>query len=247
MRLALGVCFRISSNACTPAQIAVFLATTRLVGMECPGLHSIFSELDVRFTLEKDATGPLHYSVQRFDPRFGALTLGLSGAGVLGTIKAFVRPSPHAQPDVSRLTSVVKAKEFTGQHALIIGGSRGLGEVSAKLLAAGDAGVTLTYHRGADDAQRVVGEIVAAGGRATALPFDVLSPDNVRPDHWPGDVPHIYIFRDAGNHGRLPGAFQPVLFKQVLRLLRDWFGSCAGRHSAARPPLRWESSIRPQS
>lgn len=198
------------------SQLAVLLATTRLVGTECPGLHSIFSELELRFMPEKDAAGPLHYHVQRFDQRFAALTLGLSGAGVIGTIKAFMRPLPQAQPEAARLTGMVSADEFAGQRALVIGGSRGLGEVSAKLLAAGGAAVTLTYHRGANDAERVVGEIVAAGGRASAVPFDVLSPDRVRPDQEPSDPAPIglYYFATPPIFVGAKGAFQPALFRR---------------------------------
>jgi NAD(P)-dependent dehydrogenase (short-subunit alcohol dehydrogenase family) len=47
-----------------------------------------------------------------------------------------------------------------------------LGEVCAKLLAAGGAEVTLTYRQGAEDAQRVVAELIADGAPARALRFD---------------------------------------------------------------------------
>ena len=38
------------SSALPPVQFAGLLATTRLVGMECPGLHSLYSGLDLSFS-----------------------------------------------------------------------------------------------------------------------------------------------------------------------------------------------------
>ncbi len=48
----------------TPAQMAVLLATTRLVGMECPGLHSIFSTFKLSFGTDS-ASEALVYRVTR--------------------------------------------------------------------------------------------------------------------------------------------------------------------------------------
>ncbi len=48
----------------------------------------------------------------------------------------------------------VSANEFTGAAALVVGGSRGLGELTAKLLAAGGGRVTITYAYGEGDALR---------------------------------------------------------------------------------------------
>src|SRR6185295_12415070 len=64
--------------------------------------------------------------------------------------------------------------EFAGVRGLVVGGSRGLGEVTAKLLAVGGADVRVTYKHGRDGALRVCHEIREAGGQAEALAFDVL-------------------------------------------------------------------------
>ena len=56
------------------------------------------------------------------------------------------------------------------QLALIIGGSKSLGEVTAKILASGSADVKLTYFKGVKDAKKVVNEISNQGLLANALP-----------------------------------------------------------------------------
>jgi NAD(P)-dependent dehydrogenase (short-subunit alcohol dehydrogenase family) len=71
------------------------------------------------------------------------------------------------------LAGVVGASEFAGSVALIVGGSRGLGELTAKLIAAGGGAVVVTWKSGKEDAERVAHEIRSAGGRCETLPYDV--------------------------------------------------------------------------
>jgi NAD(P)-dependent dehydrogenase (short-subunit alcohol dehydrogenase family) len=62
---------------------------------------------------------------------------------------------------------------MTTRIALVTGGSRGLGRSAALHLARKGVGVVLTYRAQRDEADRVVGEIAEAGGRAVALPLDM--------------------------------------------------------------------------
>jgi hypothetical protein len=172
-RLAAAMFPRLSALL-PPGHIAVLLATTQLVGMVCPGLHSIFSRLHLTFAAEAGAPW-LDWRVEHWDGRFARATIALGG-GAIGTCTAIVRPKPQAQPSSFSLQPQVGSGSFAGQRALVVGGSRGLGELTAKLLAAGGADVRLTYHQGDDDAQRVVADITAAGGRAECLALDVTQP-----------------------------------------------------------------------
>jgi 3-oxoacyl-[acyl-carrier protein] reductase len=67
-----------------------------------------------------------------------------------------------------------------GRTILVTGASRGIGETTAKLLALHGARVVVNYHRGADDARRVVDEIAAHGGEAIAVAADVADERQVR-------------------------------------------------------------------
>ncbi|HWE84440.1 MAG TPA: SDR family NAD(P)-dependent oxidoreductase [Terracidiphilus sp.] len=107
------------------------------------------------------------------DARFRSVELGIAGGGLAGTARAFARTPPVQQASMGSLAGVVGASEFAGSVALIVGGSRGLGELTAKLIAAGGGAVVVTWKSGKEDAERVAHEIRSAGGRCETLPYDV--------------------------------------------------------------------------
>jgi MaoC like domain/short chain dehydrogenase len=163
-------------SATLPAiQLAALLATTRLVGMECPGLFSLYAGLDLSFSEHAIGKPQLNYRVPRAI-RFGAMSLAVNGPGFQGELRAFLRPRPCRQAAASELAQLVAKDAFSDQWAIVIGGSRGLGEVTAKLLAMGGADVTITYHRGKVDAEAVAAEIKGAGGKCDIVQFDSNRP-----------------------------------------------------------------------
>ena len=159
-----------------PMQLAALLATTRLVGMECPGRHSIYSGLNLTFGPAGAGVPELNYQVTACHKRLSLLLMDIEAPGMKGQIKTFLRPKPQGQAAFTEICREVESEEFSAQRALIIGGSRGLGEVAAKLLAAGGAEVIITYYHGQQDAQQIVEEIVSHGAKADYLPLNVLEP-----------------------------------------------------------------------
>jgi hypothetical protein len=197
-------------------QIAALLASTRLVGMVCPGLHSIFSELRLRFE-DAPPAEVMDHRVTHWDPRFGLVEIGVAGSAFEGRIRAFRRPEPVRQPSFAELRSsvppAVAADAFAGQKALVIGGSRGLGELTAELLASGGADVAVTYHTGEADARRLVGEAAEAGLSMTAHPFDVLSPSFA--DFADAPPTHLYVFASPRIPVGIVGRFDVAAFERL--------------------------------
>jgi hypothetical protein len=143
--------------------------------------------------------------------------MSVEAAGMRGTVKAFLRPPPTEQPCSHSLKTLVRADEFRGQRALIIGGSRGIGEITAKLLAAGGAEVQLTYRQGKLEAEAIVGDIAASGGSAAAFAYDVLDPQDafVRQfaENWrPSDL-YFFATPFISVPSRWPRAFSRTFFQ----------------------------------
>ena len=198
-----------------PLQIAVLLGTTRLVGVECPGLHSLYSELSL-FASDPNEYTTLKYEVTKFDRRFGLVFMKVMTPVMTGVITAFIRPTPQEQDSYLNLKNLVGSNEFSGQRALVIGGSRGLGEVNAKLLSAGAAKVKITYHQGAEDAHRVVDEIISGNGSADSFFLDVLDNQiNVADCLGSGwDPTHLYYFATPFIALGTKGTFSAPFFKK---------------------------------
>ena len=193
---SLASLFPVLSARLEPVQISQLLATTRVVGMECPGLHSIYRGMDLVFANREGSYGDLEYKVTRFDERIRRVDIAVSSENLQGTLTTFLRPPPLEQADVQTLQEGLIRGEFESQKALVIGGSRGIGEVAAKLLAGGGADVHLTFNQGRDDADRIVREIVHHGGKASSSFLNVLEPAHFSSEDvvTSGPPTHLYYF-----------------------------------------------------
>lgn len=159
------------------SRIAQLIACTRVVGMKCPGLHSVFSGISVSFhkAAENSSNPVLSYRVTASDNRVEMLKISVDGPEMTGTLDAFFRPAPVQQPSFASILNDMPGGRFVNQRALVIGGSRGIGETTTKILAAGGADVTITYNSGMEDALKVQKEILDGAGKCEALELDVLT------------------------------------------------------------------------
>ena len=195
-------------------QIATLLASTRLVGTKCPGMFSIYSEINLLFNNDR-VTDKLKYKVAKYDNRFSLVYMQISGSYINGMIKSFIRPKEVKQDHFMTIRKNVKKNEFKRQSAIIIGGSRGLGEVTAKLLAAGSADIKLSYNKGEEDAKKIVNDINSNGGNAEYFNYDVISPNEqslkkVLNDWSPT---HLYYFATPFIFSGIKGKFSDNIFR----------------------------------
>lgn len=178
-------------------QIAVILGLTQIVGMHCPGLHSVFTGLSVHFKQKATACDRnLKFTVLHRDNRFSLVTIGVTHNTANGEIHALFRPEPVSQETYTELQTFVPKNQFVEQKALIIGGSRGIGEVTAKLIAAGGGYSVITYNQGKQDAQKIADDIRSHGGRCDVLSYNVLSGQEVNITNCISNerISHIYYF-----------------------------------------------------
>jgi hypothetical protein len=175
-------------------RVAALGCSSYLVGMVVPGLHSLYLGFAINATNEGKSKDELRYAVSSLDRRFRRVEIAIAGGGISGTLTAMIRPTPVAQADMQRASQFVEHREFASSTALVIGGSRGIGEVTAKLLAAGGSNVIISYATGRLDATNVAAEINRSGGRCEAIRYDInLDPQKQLQElrHVPS---HVYYF-----------------------------------------------------
>ncbi len=210
-------------------QVAQILATTRLTGMRCPGTRSVFHALELRFAKNSDSEEPeLRYKVSRADKRFSIVQLAVAGLGVEGELSTFVRPGPVCQASLADIAKHVDAREFQHHRALIVGGSRGLGELTAKIVAAGGGAVRITYNIGEAEARRVVDQLSRQGTDCRCLSLDVTQGnfDSLAETLGDFDPTHLYYF--ATPHiamGDAQATFSGAKFRRFCRYYVEGFAS----------------------
>ena len=189
-------------------------ALSRLVGMVCPGLHSIFSSIDVQ--LGRVEENRLRFSVLSTDARFSVVRQSVSGGGIEGEVTAFMRMPPRKQPGIAEFRRLVRHDEFAGSVALVIGASRGVGEVVAKTIGAGGGHVLATYCTGVEECEQVASEIWAAGGRCDVMQYDAQRSPAEQLAILPVVPSSVYYFATPRIFGRTEGLLEKARFYEFL-------------------------------
>jgi len=133
---------------------------SEIVGMHIPGLNSLLLSLNGCFS-EKNTK--YYYELISCNLRFGIMKILFNGRYLKAEIDAFYRQSSRNSPSMDQISEKIKGNEFKNVNALIIGGSRGLGEITAKIITCGGGQVTITYNLGESDANKLQNEILNYG------------------------------------------------------------------------------------
>jgi acyl dehydratase/NADP-dependent 3-hydroxy acid dehydrogenase YdfG len=222
--------------------IADLLATTQIIGMSCPGMHSIYSGFKLRLAAGSGGLATsMHYQINGMERRFHLLRMQVAGARLEGTIEAFFRARPVPQRPLREVAEAISPDLFAGHRVLVVGGSRGLGELSAKIAAAAGAKVTITYAHGKDDADLICDEARALGLACTARQFDVLREDTQSDSAWlsRSGFSHVYFFASPPI-SRNAGQWSESLFQLFTRVYVSAFANVV-EHTL--PPRSAQSSV----
>ena len=153
---------------------ASFIST--MIGTKLPGLGSVWYEQSLRFLSPVRVGEKIRVwaKVRHKSPAQRILTLethvfGEDGRKVIEG-EAKVKMLKPEIPEKSK--NPVSPAEERGA-VVISGAGRGIGAAIARELAAAGHGVVVNYRQSAAEAQAVVDEIIAAGGRAVAVQVDV--------------------------------------------------------------------------
>jgi len=233
------------ANWIGPGRVAGLASTSHLVGMICPGLHSIYSGLSVTVCADFGLIPGLAFRVIDTDARFRLVEQEIVGGGLAGMVSGFTRTAPVAQAAMQSLVNVVDSSEFAGSLTLIVGGSRGLGELTAKLIAAGGGDVLITWQSGREDAERVAREIRSFGGKCEAYQYDSRKPAAEQIAILPDAPTHAYYFATPSIFRPQSDVFSSGRLNEFLEVYVEGFWQLARSLHARQPSisLYYPSSI----
>ena len=207
---------------------------TRLIGMVCPGLHSIFNRITLRVCGDVGMDG-IYFRVTDANREHRRVACTVWGGGWPGTLIATMRHPPTLQPSMAEMSRLVQAEETRQVVALVVGGSRGIGEATAKLIAAGGGTAIITYASGQGDARRVADEIVAWGGRCKVMQLDVKLPIAEQVRHLEETPNQLYYFATPMIGGRKSQIFEPARLREFLDYYVNGFYECCQALLDKRP------------
>ncbi len=167
-----------------PRDVQVLALCSYVVGMELPGLRSLFTRATLGLTGPRAHAPELWYRVRstRFDQHFRILDTRIDiatpdGAPVAAAVLRSYVPFGTVITDVRELAVHLaeSAERLDGTVALVVGGSRGLGADIAAALAVSGSRVYVSA-RGASGADALVRRLEAVGRRVECLEGDAGDP-----------------------------------------------------------------------
>ena len=193
-----------------------------VVGMQLPGLHSLFSGARVSFSGNAHDVEP-GIEVIKKDDRFGLIELAYHGRNIDADLAAFVRPyyKPKTCQDLVEL--LPPHVTLRGKKVLIVGGSRGIGAAVARVAGLSGADVTLTFVHGKEDAENVCSDIQDHTGQsAHAIQLDVKDATSF-------DVAYdvLCYFATPKIFGKTSNSFELDRFERLYTVYCKAFGKIA--------------------
>jgi hypothetical protein len=128
------------------------------VGMYWPGQNSLFTgfKININNALEKK----IYLEIIKVDHRILFTQTKFISCGCEGYIESFFRSEKINQPSIKKLKNYVSKNQFINHNSLIIGGSRGLGELTAKIILIGGGKVLITFNKNMKIAKKLKKELL---------------------------------------------------------------------------------------
>ena len=134
--------------------ISSFIMMSTSVGMFWPGKNSLFVGFDV--FLKKVEKKNIDLVILKTDKRTNYSIINYKSYYCVGKLFTFFTKEKVQQPSFSYLSKKITKKNLKNHKALVIGGSRGLGELTAKIIASSGGIVTITYNKNKSLAKNLV-------------------------------------------------------------------------------------------
>jgi len=183
---------------------------SNIVGMQLPGLNSLFSSCSITFVNSVGYEKPF-FKLINYDDRFGLTNISYFGKNIDANIDAFKRPV-YKPKSCSVIKSLIpKTMELKGKKILIVGGSRGIGAAFAKVAALLGGEITITYASNKSDALSVFEDIKQhSSSIVKVIKLDVTSSVSIESIEFDHDI--LCYFASGKIFGKSENGFDVKIF-----------------------------------
>jgi len=191
---------------------------SEIIGMHAPGLHSLLLSAKIDFQISKEVP---NFAIKDLHKKFKLLTIAINTSSLACQISALLPQKPANGPLIIDLKEKVHNSEFKNIKALIIGGSRGLGESTAKLIAAGSGESVITYSSGYSDCNKVSKEINDSRERCSIAKLRL--PNDIEALAELGEFNQVYYFPTPKIFGKRSLDYDHELYANFHEIYVDSF------------------------
>lgn len=165
------------SNFFSENTIRSLQGLSSVIGMIYPGKRSLITEINLQeYKKQKNNGDYLYFKLNKQSEALGYKQILIESNSLAANVDTLDRPNPVNFNNISLYSGLVKKNSYKDHKVLIIGGSRGIGAMMAKLLAYGNAQVIITYKHCEKEARSI-----AKHKNINAFLFDVKT-KKINPD-----------------------------------------------------------------
>ena len=202
------------------SDIDLLLMMTRTIGMKCPGSRALFRSFHWNHLPNQDKEAK-SYRVSKIDKRFDLIEIEFIANSIVARVLVKVRQAPTHQPSSEYIQNFVTSNEFVGVRGLVIGGSRGLGELTVRILSCGGADVLFTYLKGESDSKKLASSF---GEKVDCQFFDAQNPDDTSMKELLLFRPtHLFYFATPSIQRQFAKEFNEGLYQDFRTVFLDGF------------------------
>jgi NADP-dependent 3-hydroxy acid dehydrogenase YdfG len=245
----LAVLYPAAAAAFGPNRLYGIGILSSVVGMVTPGLYSLFVGFKAHLKSEQSELQTLldfDCEMNRVHPEFRFVNFKATSPTIQAVLETVSRPRPEKQPLLSEIISKLETKnldlpDLTGAKALVIGGSRGIGATTVKLLSHAGADVTFTYTSSEKAAAVLTKELSSANVRA--VKDNVLKPEMRSKSFAVQNFDQIYYFATPQIFVRKTKNFDTDLYTRFCDFYLAAFHDICRNFSKAGGSVFYPSSV----